>query len=431
MTETNGQSRETPNSRGIRPDDVLMGFDPAGDLARSNTLREVASNLATDTNMAVGEALNTAQAAADAAVKTSGDQTIDDVKTFTSILVLPDANPTSPNDAARKKYVDETVAAVQGLTEWDAGLVYTHPVIVTGSDGNSYVSVRDSTGVDPATDSDESHWKRFGTSAPATEAVAGIVELATQQEADAGTDTQRAMTPALVARVAVPTGMIMAFGGSSAPTGYLACDGAAVSRSTYDTLFGVIGTTYGAGDGSATFNLPNFRGRFGIGSSGTRPLGRTGGQENVTLTRGQLPSHSHGDGTLRTTSAGSHSHSSGSYSATSAGSHIHGPGTYATDEVGDHKHPFAAYSNGGSGLARGHAGNPIVGYQTTKGGGRHSHDVTGTSAAGGSHTHGVSGNSGSAGSHSHDVSGATGSAGGGQSHDNMPPYLSVTYIIKT
>ena len=242
MTDSNGQTGSnggTTNQRSIRPDDVLVGFDPDGtnseDLARSSTLREVASNLATDTNMAVGQALNTAQTAADAAVKTSGDQTIEDVKTFTSIPMLPDANPTGPNDAVRKKYVDD---AVQGLTEWEVSVAYTHPVMVTGSDGNPYVSVQDSTGVDPATDSDESHWKRFGTSAQATEAAPGIVELAdntetqagtdgekavtpaglasvtstetrrglvelaTQEEADAGTDTERAMTPALVKRTA-------------------------------------------------------------------------------------------------------------------------------------------------------------------------------------------------------------------------------------
>ena len=443
MTPSNGQSGSnggTPNTRGIRPDDVLIGFDPLGDLARSNTLRDVASNLATDTDMAVGQALNTAQTAADAAVKISGDQTIEDVKTFASLPVLPNANPTGLNEAARKKYVDDTVAAVQGLTEWDATIVYTHPVFVTGSDGFPYVSVQGSTGVDPTTDSDNSHWKRFGASAQATEASAGIVELADnaetqagtdgekavtpaglasvtstetrrglvelaiQDEADAGTDTEKAMTPALVARVAVPTGMIMAFGGSTAPSGYLACDGAAVSRTTYDTLFGVIGTTYGAGDGSNTFNLPNLKGRFGIGTSTSRPLGRTGGQANVTLTTGQLPSHTHGDGTLRTTSAGSHSHNSGSYTAASAGRHNHP------------NHRFAGLSGGGTGWA-GDAADPPITNLNTGSAGDHTHDITGSSGSAGSHSHGVSGNSGSAGS--------------GQSHNNLPPYLSITYIIKT
>ena len=292
--------------------------------------------------------------------------------------------------------------------------------------------MQDSTGVDPATDSDNSHWKRFGTSAQATEAVAGIVELASQEEADAGTDTQRAMTPALVVRVAVPTGTILPFGGSTAPTGYLACDGAAVSRTTYATLLGVIGTTYGAGDGSATFNVPNFEGRFGIGPSSTRPLGSTGGQENVTLTTGQMPSHTHGDGTLSTTSRGSHSHGSGSYRTDTQGAHTHTAGTYATDEEGNHNHDYVtyAYSAGGTQI-RADAGGQPRGYKQTGSGGSHSHDVTGTSAEAGGHSHDVAGTTSSGGSHSHGVSGNTGAAGGGQAHNNIPPYLSVTHIIKT
>ena len=57
--------------------------------------------------------------------------------------------------------------------------------------------------------------------------------------------------------VSAPTGAVMAFAGSSAPEGWLVCDGSAVSRTTYADMFAVIGTTYGSGDGSTTFNLPN------------------------------------------------------------------------------------------------------------------------------------------------------------------------------
>lgn len=62
----------------------------------------------------------------------------------------------------------------------------------------------------------------------------------------------------------IPTGTILDYAGSSAPSGYLMCDGSAVSRTTYAALFGVIGTTYGAGDGSTTFNLPDCRGRVKV-----------------------------------------------------------------------------------------------------------------------------------------------------------------------
>lgn len=69
----------------------------------------------------------------------------------------------------------------------------------------------------------------------------------------------------------VPTGGIIPYGGSSAPANYLLCDGSAVSRSTYATLFGVISTSYGVGDGSTTFNLPDLRGRVPVGAgTGTK-----------------------------------------------------------------------------------------------------------------------------------------------------------------
>ena len=66
----------------------------------------------------------------------------------------------------------------------------------------------------------------------------------------------------------MPTGTVLHFAGSSAPTGWLLCDGAAVSRTTYATLFALISTTYGVGDGSTTFNVPNTSGIFisGVGS---------------------------------------------------------------------------------------------------------------------------------------------------------------------
>lgn len=78
----------------------------------------------------------------------------------------------------------------------------------------------------------------------------------------------------------VPSGVILAYGGSSAPSGYLLCDGSAVSRAGQAALFAAIGTTYGAGDGSTTFNLPDLRQRFPLGkaASGTgSTLGASGG----------------------------------------------------------------------------------------------------------------------------------------------------------
>ncbi len=64
----------------------------------------------------------------------------------------------------------------------------------------------------------------------------------------------------------MPVGCVIPFAGAAAPTGWLLCQGQAVSRTTYAQLFSVIGTTYGSGDGSTTFNLPDMRGRVAVGS---------------------------------------------------------------------------------------------------------------------------------------------------------------------
>jgi microcystin-dependent protein len=103
----------------------------------------------------------------------------------------------------------------------------------------------------------------------------------------------------------VPSGVIWPYGGSSAPTGFLMCNGTAVSRTTYADLFAAIGTTYGVGDGSTTFNLPNAQGRVPVGAgtytdtvsgSVTRTLGATLGAEKHVITTAEMASHNHGGG---------------------------------------------------------------------------------------------------------------------------------------
>jgi microcystin-dependent protein len=91
-------------------------------------------------------------------------------------------------------------------------------------------------------------------------------------------------------------GEIRMFAGNFAPAGWNLCDGSLLAISDYDTLFNLIGTTYG-GDGQTTFKVPDLRGRVpvhqGNGAGSTYVMGQIGGTEQVTLTSQQLPSHNH------------------------------------------------------------------------------------------------------------------------------------------
>lgn len=154
----------------------------------------------------------------------------------------------------------------------------------------------------------------------------------------------------------VPTGVILPYGAASAPDGWLLCNGAAVSRSTYVDLFVVIGTTFGPGDGSTTFTLPDMRDRFAMGASASRLLGSTGGSlagvtgaggdhdhggvtNPTTLSSSQIPSHSHnivtvsGDGVIQSGFSPSTSNTTGLRATSNTGgggSHTHGIATSGT-----------------------------------------------------------------------------------------------------
>ena len=112
----------------------------------------------------------------------------------------------------------------------------------------------------------------------------------------------------------INTGIIVPWSSASVPSGFLECDGSNVSRSTYSALFAVVGTTYGAGDGSTTFGLPDLQNNIPVGSSNTKAVGSTAGAENVassgnvsitaeaanhSLSIAELASHAHGRGGTR------------------------------------------------------------------------------------------------------------------------------------
>jgi len=192
-----------------------------------------------------------------------------------------------------------------------------------------------------------------------------------------------------------PVGAVTAFAAATAPTGWLLCDGSAKSRATYSALFGIIGTTYGVGDGSTTFNLPDLRQRFPMGkaASGTgNTLGSTGGAIDHTHT----VSGATGATAPGTDSQGSHSHT--------VNSHTHGVGTLGNATW---SHVVAAGVAGGSLAVDGNQSQTFD---------------TGATAA-------TAPGTDSQGSHSHTVNSHTHAAGTLATGSANAPYQVVNYIV--
>lgn len=207
----------------------------------------------------------------------------------------------------------------------------------------------------------------------------------------------------------IPVGVIEMFAGSTAPNGWLVCDGSTVSRKTYGDLFKIIGTTYGAGNSNTTFTLPDMRGRCPIGvgtGSGltARTLAATTGVESATLLEANLPSHAHAftpSGSLNTEN--SHTHGSAN-----AGNHIHSS-----------NNSFLLYVGSGGGANLG-AGNTYQIYNlnaTIQSNGDHSHGSTNSNTG---HTHAFTGSGGT-----------TGNGNGTASAVSlMQPAIAINFIIK-
>lgn len=225
----------------------------------------------------------------------------------------------------------------------------------------------------------------------------------------------------LISASGVPPGSVQAYAGpithhpgaeSSAtsgapPRGWLWCAGQTVSRATYSALFAAIGETYGSGDGSTTFAVPDFRGRVPVGLdnmggtdagrlAASNTLGGTGGSN--TISTSQLPSHAH--------DLGSHSHSwSGSGSLSGA----------STSYDGSHNHTASNLVSATAGVAAGTDYTGDVGTTSfgTSYDGTHSHSVSGSVS--------ISGSVGA-------VYANTGYVGSGA--ETLPPYLLIHWLIK-
>ena len=191
----------------------------------------------------------------------------------------------------------------------------------------------------------------------------------------------------------MPPGSMLEYGGSTAPDGFLLCNGAAVSRTTYSALFAALGTAYGAGDGSTTFNVPNKIDRVGVGAGSSYARGATGGAASAT-----------------TSSAGSHNHTGAvtgtAISTAQMPSHTHGVNDPGHSHSYNQPAVIAGFVDGGSGAV-----SQIAGGTTGASGTGISINYEGSNQA---HDHGIY----TDGTHSHSVS-------------TIQPYLASNYIIKT
>ena len=168
-----------------------------------------------------------------------------------------------------------------------------------------------------------------------------------------------------------PIGSVMAYAANTAPTGYLLCQGQNVSRTTYAALFAVIGTTYGVGNGSTTFGLPNLKGRIPVGLDSAQTefdqLNESGGTKTHTLTTSEIPAHSH--------TQNSHDHGTGTYQSTYPSSSIgESAGMYHRTNAGDIARGDNTNNNGAwvsALVATGRSGGTTATNQNTGGGGAH------------------------------------------------------------
>lgn len=143
-------------------------------------------------------------------------------------------------------------------------------------------------------------YSRDGASIDAGNVVGPQPPIATNAETLAGTLSTKAVAPtglAVALAALVPAGTISMFAGGTAPATYALCQGQALSRVTNSVLFAAIGITYGVGDGSTTFNVPNIRGRVPVGLDAAQTefnaLGKIGGAKNHTLVVAEMPPHKH------------------------------------------------------------------------------------------------------------------------------------------
>lgn len=249
----------------------------------------------------------------------------------------------------------------------------------------------------------------------------------------------------------IPAGLVQAYAGSAAPSGWLLCDGSIVSRTTYAALFTAIGTAYGAGDGSTTFGLPDLRGRVIVGkaASGTFvTLGATGGEETHVLLTAEMAGHTH---TFTGTALGTHQHvSTAVFTGSAMGTHQHvSTAAFTGSALAGHAHgsfsttPSVRYANNATRTA----GSAIISNVGELSGGTDPNtgtpNTTSVSAGTPAGTVAMTNPSVSAGTPAGTVAmtnpsvsagtpaGTNSTTGSDTAHNNLQPYSVLNHVIKT
>ena len=238
-----------------------------------------------------------------------------------------------------------------------------------------------------------------------------------------------------------PTGAIFQWPAATAPGGYLICDGSAVSRSTYSALFSIIATAFGAGDGTTTFNLPNFQGRVPLGvGQASGPAGATnhalasmGGEELHTMTIAEIAVHTHSDtGHAHIVPAHGHGWTDNGH-AHLGGNHQH--------TMPQHQHSFSQINHASVPFGTGGAnydycfttnnGVPYVNLTAVGGGGWTDQDAPHGGVWTGNNNQAVGSVQNAAAFWDQTNYASLTNTGSGTPFNELPPFLAVNYIIKT
>ena len=174
----------------------------------------------------------------------------------------------------------------------------------------------------------------------------------------------------------IPTATIVPWSSASVPSGFLECNGQLVSRSTYSALFAIVGTTYGAGDGSSTFAVPDLQDNVAVGKSNNKALASTGGANTTPVTAsGNVATNINVTGnvgggtanaTLSTSQLASHSHSLGlggnAANPVGVAQNPFRTGTFSTDNAGSgsgHSHNMSANFSGSGNASSNFSGSEV------------------------------------------------------------------------